>query len=223
MNESEIQKIVRQELAKQLSVILSGSSANAKSQTEDIEQMYPGMPSILQRPVMHPYGFVSKALRGAIQVTAKQGNTPENRIILGHRDSQRPDDFVPGACILYNQFGQQIRLESGTIKLGGPASAENIVLGQQLKALLQILIAAIATIGDSADAIGSAVSTLAPFVATIPGLGPGDILAIIAAGTDASGAASDAADAGSEATSAGATFVENDAILSAESFARKGA
>jgi len=79
---------VRKEIERQLNVILSGQAgANTSTENETIDNLYPGMPSIESRPVMHPYGFVSRAPRKTISVTGKQGAGPQNRMTLGHRDS----------------------------------------------------------------------------------------------------------------------------------------
>lgn len=215
MLESEIITFIRREIARQAGVILSGSSAASSGQREDIQALYPGMPTITDRPVMHPYGYVSRPPSGVIQVVGRQGATPENRIILGHRDANRPPLGV-GCSILYNQFGQQVRLENGTIKLGGADSNQPIVLGSELKSLLTELIAAVgdlaAATNDLAGAVVTAFGNVAPLnPITMPAL----LDAITAAGGEASAA-------GGAAESAGNNFVANDAILSNESFARKG-
>lgn len=191
---------VRKEIAKSLNTILSGVSANADGMNEDIQQLFPGSSTIPTRPTMHPYGYVSRAPTGVIQVTGKQGNTPENRMVLGHRDANRPA-LNPGEMVIYNQWGQQIRLNNGQIQIGGTDSSEPLVLGNQLKALLEAIIGAITALASGTSAGFGAVSVTNP-------------IAMAAALLAISGASSAASDAGNN-------FVSNDAILSDESFARK--
>lgn len=119
-----------------MDVILSGSTANATNISEDIQEMYPGMPGIVGRPVMHPYGFCSLAPDSTISVTARQGDHIGNRLVLGHRAADRPSYVQKGEAVLYNEFGQQIYLKNGKILIGKPTAVENFVLGQQLKTML---------------------------------------------------------------------------------------
>jgi phage gp45-like len=99
----DVQRFVREEIKRQLNVILSGQSdGTADVETESIASMFPGSPTIADRPVMHPYGFASRASRGTIQVVGKQGADPSNRLVLGHRDSQRPTDLDEGEAVLYS-------------------------------------------------------------------------------------------------------------------------
>lgn len=112
MLESEILRYVREEIKRQLVVVLSGQAgANDDVETETIDNLYPGSPSIEKRPVMHPYGFASRAPAGTISVTARQGNDPTNRLVLGHRDSLRsalPEDLGEGASVIYASDGETV-------------------------------------------------------------------------------------------------------------------
>lgn len=110
MNESEILSLVRRELARQLNIILTGKTANSTGDTasEDIKEMYPGMPTIEVRPVMHPYGFASRAIDDTISVVAMQGAQKQNRVIIGHRDGKRPKLDDAGDVILYDGTGKHI-------------------------------------------------------------------------------------------------------------------
>lgn len=214
MISSEILTFIRREIARQVAVVLSGSAQNAQGQVEDISALYPGMPVITERPVMHPFGYVSRAPNGTIQVTARQGSTPENRLVLGHRDANRPA-LDGGEVVLYNAHGQQIRLNAGVIQLGGPDSAEPIVLGAQLKELLTELIAAVSALSAAAASTAATTSGALVTLGLPPPPLPGPPASLL---LDAAAATA----AGSAATDAGNNFVQNDAILSDESFARKG-
>src|SRR6516165_6047056 len=90
MMDAELLRVIRKEVARQVNIILAGNSSNASNISEDVNNLYPGMPQIPQRPVMHPYGLVSASPDGTTQVTARVGDHPGNRMILGHRDPARP-------------------------------------------------------------------------------------------------------------------------------------
>ncbi len=120
MNESEILTLVRREIAKQLNIVLTGKTANATSDCaqEDIGEMYPGMPTIQTRPVMHPYGFASRAPDNTISVVAMQGAQKQNRVVLGHRAGDRPKLDNAGDVVLYDATGKH------TVKLSKNGGVE---------------------------------------------------------------------------------------------------
>lgn len=144
MIDGEMIRFIKEEIKKQVNIILSGSSGTNDQETETISNMYPGMPDIIKRPVMHPYGLVSRAPNATTQVTARQGEHPGNRLVLGHRDSNRPV-IGSGETLLYNQFGQMIYLESGKIHIGKKGSSNPVLLGTEVKKMLQDLITLIST------------------------------------------------------------------------------
>jgi hypothetical protein len=136
-------KFIKEEIARQVNIILSGQAGANTVQTETIENLFPAMPSILRRPVMHPYGLVSRAPRGTLSVTARQGEHAGNRLVLGHRDKDKPQVAV-GEVQLYNQFGQAIYLKNGSVHLGVAAASNPAVVGNELKAMLQELLTLLA-------------------------------------------------------------------------------
>lgn len=139
MMDSSALKFIREEIQRQINVILSGSSGANDQFSEDISEMFPGMPTITKRPVMHPYGLASRAPSGTLQVVARQGEHFGNRLILGHRDANRPS-MSQGETVLYNQYGQQIYLENGKIHIGKKTSSNPTVLGNELKDLLTLIL-----------------------------------------------------------------------------------
>lgn len=144
MTESEILQIIDKQIKKQMNIILSGQSENptidsSGNASEDIQNLFSGMQGITQRPVMHPFGLVSKAPDGTTQVVARQGDHTGNRIILGHRDGGRPNDFNQGEVVLYNEFGQAIYIREGKIQVGSTNSANPMVLGDILVNFLTAL------------------------------------------------------------------------------------
>lgn len=114
--DSETLRFIKEEIQRQLNVILPGRSSNSTTQTEDIEEMFPGMPTITNRPVMHPYGLSSAAPQGTIQVVARNGSHFGNRMILGHRDGSAPS-VVSGEVVLYNQYGGRIELRQNSLTI----------------------------------------------------------------------------------------------------------
>lgn len=135
MIDGEMMRFMREEIKRQVNVILSGSSGNNTQFIEDIQNQYPGSPPVPGRPVMHPYGFASRAPANTIQVIARVGDHPGNRMVLGHRDSARPL-IGSGETILYNQYGQQIYLEKGKIHIGTKATSDPAPIGNELKAYI---------------------------------------------------------------------------------------
>lgn len=102
MNDSELKRFIRDQIAQQLNVILFGEAGDNTVENETIDNLYPGMPSIESRPVMHPAGFASRATPKTIQVVAKVGSGPQNRMVIGHRDKNRPKDIELGESSVYS-------------------------------------------------------------------------------------------------------------------------
>ncbi len=136
---SELRKMIREELNVALQIIASGNSGNTSTHTEDIANLFPGMPTVTGRPIMQPYGISSRAPSGKISVTAQQGSHPGNKMVLGHRDATKPA-VEAGETQLYNEFGQAVYLKDGSVCIGIATAANPAVLGNEIKAMLQLLI-----------------------------------------------------------------------------------
>ena len=131
---------VRREVKNHLNVILNATVGASTNEDAEIVQPVPGGPRTAKRPVVHPYGFVSRAPEGKIAVTGRVGEHPGAQVILGHRDSGRTAlDLLEGEVALYNEFGQAILLKDGLINLGADAD-DPAVLGTELKELLVIIL-----------------------------------------------------------------------------------
>lgn len=135
----EIRRLIVEEIRKYANVVLSGQAGTNTNMTETIDNLYPGMPGMVNRPVMHPYGLVSAAPAKTISVTARQGDHTGNRIILGHRDANRPA-VENGEVKLYNQFGQVIYLKNGSVHIGNAETQNPAVMGNEMKAFLLALL-----------------------------------------------------------------------------------
>lgn len=135
MMDGEMIRFIRTEIERQMNVILSGVTANASEQYEDVGELFPSMPTITKRPVMHPYGLSSAAPDGTLQVVGKQGEHVGNRMILGHRDKDKPS-CAPGETVLYDQFGGMIQLRTQGIEF---TKNEVDLLEQLIKLITTIL------------------------------------------------------------------------------------
>ncbi len=145
MNESELKKWVRDEIQRQLVVIQNASAGGSDGQKETIDNLYPGSPSIPERPLMHPFGFVSRATKKVISIVARIGQDPSNRMVLGHRDSNRPANLEEGESAIYSSAGYQIRAMIDGIRLVKGDTRHALLLGDDvitvLASLLDLIIA----------------------------------------------------------------------------------
>lgn len=140
----EIRKFIQDEVKKQVNIILSGQAGANTQFVETIDNLFPGMPSILNRPVLHPYGYVSRAPQGTLSVTARMGDHAGNRMVIGHRDANRPA-VGPGESAIYNVNGYEVRLAAGTVQIGKNGTFETAVVGDTLVTLLSQLLDLLAT------------------------------------------------------------------------------
>lgn len=145
MNQAEIRRMIREEIAVAMQAISSGSSGtnSADGHSEDIDSLFPGLPTLIQRPVMHPFGFISRAIKGLISVTAQQGNHPGNKMTLGHRDKNAPAVDV-GESAIYSNGGYIVRVYNGKIQLGKNGTFETLTCGDKLNTVLSTILDAIA-------------------------------------------------------------------------------
>lgn len=143
MTDSEIARMIRQEVERQVNVILPGRSQDSSKFTESINNMFPGMPGITARPIMRPFGFISRAPDDTTQVVGRMGSHPANRLVLGHRDQNAPDPGEKGESIVYSIGGYQVRVLNGQIQLGKNGTYETMVVGDTLKEFLLALLQAI--------------------------------------------------------------------------------
>ena len=139
MMDADIRKFIVDEIKKQVHIITSGAAGATTKNTETIDSLYPGMSSFPDRPVSQPYGFVSRAPKGTISVTAQQGEHPGNKLTLGHRDKNAPD-ISEGESRMYSLGGYNIAVKNGEIFVGKGEDLEHMVVGETLKEFLIALI-----------------------------------------------------------------------------------
>lgn len=114
--DAETRRVIEQEMRKWGRVILSGSAGTNTMISESIDNLYPGMATVPDRPLMHPYGFASRAPRGTIQVTGRQGEHFGNMMVLGHRAADRPEVAV-GESVMYSSDGHKITVKNGSVEI----------------------------------------------------------------------------------------------------------
>lgn len=136
MMDSDQIRFIREEIRKQLNVILHGEAGDNDEQSETINKLFPGMPGITGRPVMHPFGFVSRAVAGTISVIAKVGADIQNRMTIGHRDKNRPTDIDEGETCVYSSSGYRIVWRGSQILIGKGEDLEPAVMGETLRQYL---------------------------------------------------------------------------------------
>ncbi len=138
----EIQRFIVKEIERRLNIITSGTAGETTQTSEVIDSLFAGMPSTSPRPVSQPYGFVSRAKRGTISVTAQQGAHPGNKLVLGHRDPNAPT-VDEGESAIYSSTGYKIVTKNGEIFVGKGDVVEHVVVGETLKTALSAIIEAI--------------------------------------------------------------------------------
>lgn len=137
MIDPEIQRMIRLEVQRHVQVILAGLTGSNSESKEDIQSLYPGMATIPDRPVMHPFGFVSRAKSGTVQVTGRMGENFGNWVVLGHRDKDRPTEIKEGESILYNtEYKLKIYLKNDGFEI----EVDGVKLLDQLIKLLTTII-----------------------------------------------------------------------------------
>ena len=163
MLDSETQRYIRQEVQRHLNILIMASSDEATKNGAKVRDMYGSTPQTPEFPAMMPWGFAHRPPTGLQTVLGRIGEHPGARIILGHRDIDKPD-LEEGEVILYNENGEQIRLEKekvvmqtksgeavriedGKVKLGGSTADQAVVLGTVLAELLGSLMDTLVT-GD---------------------------------------------------------------------------
>ena len=139
--DSETRKFIQKEIARSMNIILTATTGEVTEvDTEAIKDLFPGMGQTQPRPVMHPYGYASKALAGILNVSARSGDHVGNRIIIGHRDKDRPKDLEGGEAAVYSSGGLRIYVRNGKIQIGSGSSSDPAVLFNELKTLMESIL-----------------------------------------------------------------------------------
>lgn len=160
MNDSEMKKLIKDEVAKQMNILLNGQTRTADVQTEGIDNLWPGCPTVPDRPLVLPYGFAGRAPDGTLNFTARVGTHAGSRYVIGHRDANRPTVEV-GESALYSMGTYLVRVFNDKIQIGKGEEFETVVVGDTLATFLGDLLSLIATHTHAAP--GSPPTTAALF------------------------------------------------------------
>lgn len=144
MIDPDTRRFIQHEIKRQMQTITSGRAGTNTVTSQDIDDIMPGHPAIQGRPIMHPYGMVSRAPRGTIAVTAQQGEHPGNKLTLGHRDASPPDVEV-GETAIYSVGKFTVKCAGDQVQVGKDGEYETMVVGDTLKQLLVELITLLTT------------------------------------------------------------------------------
>lgn len=141
MMDAETRRMIREEIKQQLNIILNAAAGSQNDQqSETISTLFPGSPDIPGRPVMHPFGFVSRAVPGTISVVAKVGADMQNRMTLGHRDFHRPSDLNSGESIVYSIGDYRVKVTNTSILVGKGGVYEPVLVGETTRQFLISLV-----------------------------------------------------------------------------------
>lgn len=138
--DAEMMRFVREEIKKQVHIIFTGTAQSAATHTETINDYLPGAPSVTDRPIMHPFGYMSKAPDGTLSVVARQGDHPANMVVLGHRDKGKPTDIDAGESVVYSLGGFKIKFFNDKVQVAKGSDYETIVCGETLIEFLKSFI-----------------------------------------------------------------------------------
>lgn len=132
MIDPELRRLIEDIVKQQLNIILTAKTTSSKVKTESISDLFPGMPTISDRPVMAPYGVASKPPMGTKSVVGQHGDFKGNRIVLGHRDEKRPTDLDDGEAMIYSLGKYKVKCFLDKIQIGKDGVYETVVAGETL-------------------------------------------------------------------------------------------
>lgn len=139
----EIMRYVKKEISRQLNILLMAETVGADQFTESIAKLYPGMPTITERPLIQPFGLASKAPNGTQSLVARLGDHPGNRSVIGHRDANKPDVDV-GESVVYSMGGYRVWIENDRVSVGKGIETQTVVCGDLLTEFLGDLLSLLA-------------------------------------------------------------------------------
>ncbi len=144
MLDPEVQRYIKNEVARQVNVILSGTTQGNTTTTEDIGDMFPGSPTLPARPIMHPWGFVSRAVKGVRSIIGRQGDHPGAKLVLGHRDPT-PPSVEEGESAVYSMAGYVVKVGLTSVTISKDDEEHTAVLGEPLVAILSSVLGTLST------------------------------------------------------------------------------
>lgn len=144
MNESEIRRLIKDAIREELApVLMAFVTANATQLRSSVKN-FATAGEISNLRSIQPFGFGSRAPVQTPALVIPIAGDPTHLVIAGHFDANRPS-HNNGETVLYDNFGHIVYLSSTKMQFGSKASAENMVLGQVFKTMMDTLLEAIAT------------------------------------------------------------------------------
>jgi len=121
----------------QHAIARGGSTAEVQA----LEQNYPGGPQMAERPVCHPWGFVSRAPDGMLAVVGRVAEHPGATMTIAHRDPARASmDLQAGETAVYSQNQHGVWARTDQTQVGSPTADNPVVLGAELVELLTAIV-----------------------------------------------------------------------------------
>lgn len=154
---SQLSRNIRDEIAKQLNILVYGVSGAANQDTENIRSLFSANAEMTEKTSVKPYGLSSAPLPGVRSLVARIGEHKNSRVVIGHVDQDRPETSA-GNTVLYNAYGAKFRLDALEIRLGSEDADEPLVLGNVLLDFLDQLITAIQSLTVICSAPGNSSS-----------------------------------------------------------------
>lgn len=141
---AELRRMIQQEIARAMNVLTNGTTKGAGQFTETIENLFPGMPPLADRPLVQPFGLASVAPNGTLSFCGRVGDHPGSRYVLGHRDASKPA-LSTGEAALYSVGGFLVRVFADRIQVGKGDDYQTTVCGEYLAELLDSLLTTLAS------------------------------------------------------------------------------
>lgn len=146
MTESEIRGLIREEIQRSMGLLLYALTGEGGLNDTDISALYPGGKVIEDLPTVYPFGIHSNVPRETVALIGRIGEHVGNRIVMGHRDAQRPNiELEEGETVIYSRGGRRIVVRNEEIFIGTEGAEEPLVLGAALSSLLSTVLDALSS------------------------------------------------------------------------------
>lgn len=136
-------RFIREEIRRHMNIVLTGQSVNADTETTGLANYFSGSDPLTDVPVAHPYGFCSNALDGTFAVHVRVGEYSGNRLVILHRDNNRPADLDAGESVMYSATGHRFYAGTNGCYIGSKSAANPLVLGDTLQSYTDALYTAV--------------------------------------------------------------------------------
>lgn len=142
MTESQILKLIKDTVRRELAPILMATLVSNESQNRSTVQRFQTEGAISNLRNIQSYGLASRAPAGTQALTVPVDGNATHLNMVGHFDENRPT-MNDGETVLYDAYGHVIYLSQSKIQFGSKASANPMVLGDILQTLMDGILDAI--------------------------------------------------------------------------------